>query len=162
MEVREKELCMQDKLKTPFRELTAEQQLQRIYFVCLSLQGFSAFKMHKAIGLWEKKSGVGEQVSWRNVSEHCLVEMARVKALARVLALSEELQKDLLAAAAIHDFYKEQEIKIIKAEGASWASFAKASKQAMRIMKDVGLRERVIWLANAVGHGSLQVTVQSL
>src|SRR5207245_9250083 len=97
---------MREKLKIPFRELSFEQQQQRVYFVRLSFQGFSAFRMHKAIGLWERRDGVDEQVSWRNGSEHCLVEMARVKVLATALTLSEAVQKDLLDAAAMHDLYK--------------------------------------------------------
>src|SRR6266702_2742087 len=97
--------------KESFRELSIEQQQKRVYFAYLSLEAFNAFKMHKAIGLWEKKDGVVEQVCWRNVSEHCLVEMARVKVLANALSLPKVIQKDLLDTAALHDFHKEQEIK---------------------------------------------------
>lgn len=67
-----------------------------------------AFKTHKEMGLWSKED------SWKNVSEHCLVEAVRAKEFASLLKLSEEETKNLILAAVLHDVGKKIEIKALK------------------------------------------------
>lgn len=122
---------------------------KRRFFVRLGLSVREALKLHKKSGLWDRKEG------WRNVSDHCLVEVARADVLADKLGLPEDIKKDLKIAAALHDFFKKSEKEILAAGGESWDSSEKAHQEATRQMQKAGFNERVIRLANAVEHGSL-------
>ena len=84
---------------------------KREYFVRLGLQMREALKLHKKAGLWERKEGKRD---WGNVSEHCLVETARVNVFADKLGLSEDVKKDLATAAALHDSFKKGEKEIVE------------------------------------------------
>ncbi len=125
---------------------------KREYFIHLGLQVREALKLHKGAGLWERKEGKRD---WGNVSEHCLVEVARVSVLADELELPDDIKSDLKIAAALHDFFKKGEKEIVTAEGLTWDSFERASEESSRQMKEAGFSERIIRLANSVGHGSL-------
>lgn len=125
---------------------------KRQYFVKLGLQMREALKLHKKAGLWEKKEGKRE---WGNVSEHCLVEAARVDVFADKLNLSEDLKHDLKIAAALHDFFKKGEKEIVTSEGLTWDSFDKATAESTRLMREAGFSERIVRLANSMGHDSL-------
>ena len=132
---------------------------KRQYFVKLGLHMREALRLHKTAGLWERKEGKRD---WGNVSEHCLVEVARVSILAEKLNLPEEIVKDLKLAAALHDFFKKGETEIVISGGLSWDSFEKASEESTRQMREAGFNERIIRLANSVGHGSLVETERIL
>lgn len=128
---------------------------KRKYFTNIGLQMREALKLHKKAGLWERNNGKRD---WGNVSEHCLVEVARVDVFAEKLNLPEDLKNDLKIAAALHDFFKKGEKEIVTSEGLSWDSFEKASEESTRQMREAGFSERVIRLANSVGHESLLET----
>lgn len=128
---------------------------KRQYFVGLGLRMREALRLHKKAGLWERKDGNRD---WGSVSEHCLVEVARVDILADKLNLPEDIRKNLNTAAALHDFFKKGEKEIVTSEGLSWDSFEKASEESTRQMREAGFNERIIRLANSIGHGSLVET----
>ena len=123
------------------------------YFVKLSIKVREALQLHKTAGLWQRnKAGKRD---WGNVSEHCLVEVARVRIFARLLNLSEEYTRALTVAAAMHDFFKKGQKEIATAGELSRAAFAKASEEANCIMRTAGVNEGVMKLVNAVGDESL-------
>jgi len=123
------------------------------FFVKTGLSVREAFKMHKEAGLW----GEGEE-DWRNVSEHCLVESARVSVLAEKLGLSEDIKKDLILSAALHDFFKKEEIKSYEMEGMSWINYKKAEDKASELLKKKGFNDRIIRLVGSIGGISLAET----
>jgi len=110
------------------------------YFSNLALQTRQALRLHKEAGLWERKEGKRD---WGNVSEHCLVAVARSEIFADKLNLPENLKKDLMIAAALHDFFKKGEKEIVTSEGLSWSSFEKADqeseKKCVRLVLIIGL-----------------------
>lgn len=128
---------------------------KRRYFTQLGLQMRKALELHKEAGLWQRKEGKRD---WGNVSEHCLVEVARADVLADELNLPEDIKEDLKTAAALHDFFKKGEKEIVIAGGLDWNSFEKASYESTHQMQEAGFSERIIHLANSIGHGSLLET----
>lgn len=64
-------------------------------------------KMHKLTGQLEKGPD-----SWRNVTEHCLVQVARSETLGKLLELPKDLMQDMRLGAMLHDFDKKQEITV--------------------------------------------------
>src|SRR5438128_9887041 len=76
--------------------------VKRRFFVRTGLSARPALRLHRVAGLWERRYGVRE---WRNVSEHCLVEAARVTVFAGWLGLSAATTRRLALAAAAHDFF---------------------------------------------------------
>ncbi len=133
---------------------------KRQYFINLGLRVLPALRAHKAVGLLERNED-GEK-SWRNVTEHCVVETARAEVFSDLLGLSSDLKADLMMAATLHDFYKKKEQELIRTHGLHWESFEKATEESTDILKASGFSERVVWLANAVGHDSLEATEQIL
>jgi len=129
------------------------------YFSALGLQMREALRLHKDIGLWKKVEGKRD---WGNVSEHCLVEVARARVLATKLGLGQDMVHDLETAAALHDFYKAQEKKIVTEGGLNWESFDKAAQQSDDHMRQAGFNEQVVRLAGSVGHTSLNETEKIL
>ncbi|MBI4778927.1 hypothetical protein HY797_00550 [Candidatus Falkowbacteria bacterium] len=72
------------------------------YFYRLAIKTREMLKFHKVVGLWQRKGG---ERDWGNVSEHCLVEVARADIFAEKLKLAGEVKRDLVMAAALHDFF---------------------------------------------------------
>lgn len=134
-------------METYSREFTDR---RRAYFVKLALESKEALKLHKTSGLWGKKDGKKE---WGNVTEHSLVEIARVDVLAAMLDLPQEIIRDLKTAAALNGFYKRDEVQNLGNDGLNWASFEKSAEEAERTMHEAGFDDRVIRLAFAIGHG---------
>jgi len=118
------------------------------YFVGLALQVREALTLHHEYGL-TKEDG------WRNVTEHCLVEVARVQMLGWMLDLHKETIDKLMMAAALHDFYKRYEVQLIKTRGIDWVVYNISSAQSEQILYDKGFDPEVIRLACAVGHESI-------
>jgi len=127
------------------------------FFVKIGLSVRDALKMHKEAGLW----GEGDE-NWRRVSEHCLAEVARVDVFADKLGLSEEIKKDLIIAAALHDFYKKREINSRKEKELSLDGLIKASKESDEMLKKYGFSERIIRLSGAASVPSLPEVVKIL
>ena len=118
-------------------------------------------RLHRNEGLWDRIPGSSKR-DWGNVTEHCLVETARVIVLADLLKLSDETKAELKLAAAMHDFFKKGEKQTVEAGGLNWASFEEASNRATAIMRENGISEGVVRLVNSVGHGSLLETEEIL
>lgn len=104
---------------------------KRRYFSAMALRVASAFKLHRNIGqLWERSAE--RKRDWGNVSEHCLVEVARTEVLAELAGLPSEIKRSLSVAAASHDYGKKQEILAIKeAEKKN-----ESTQEAMRVVND--------------------------
>src|SRR3989344_5741892 len=90
-------------------EFTTQQKTK--FFANLATKNTGAFKQHAREGLWVRNEK-GER-DWGNVSEHCLVEIARVSVLADMIGLSKSVSKDLELAAGLHDAGKKQEKDIV-------------------------------------------------
>lgn len=129
------------------------------FFANLGIELKEGLQLHKNAGLWTLKDG---KPDWGNVTAHCLMCAVRVKVFAEFFGFDDDLTRDLMIAAIIHDFYKKGEKEIVVAEGLNWAAFAKASENSMRIMREAGISERAIAIANANGHGSLLATEELL
>lgn len=129
------------------------------YFRNIGLEMRNALKMHKSEGLWDRVNGKRD---FGNVTEHCLVEAARVDILAEFLNLPDDIKRDLKIAATLHDFFKKKEKEIVTANGLSWESFEISSQKATEALRKGGFSERVIRLVNSVGHGSLIETEEIL
>ncbi|MDO8505605.1 MAG: hypothetical protein Q7S48_03440 [bacterium] len=123
------------------------------YFTRFALRMRESLTMHKVERLWEKNTE-GEK-NWRNVSEHCLVEAARVDVLAELLKLSEDLKNDLIMAAALHDFDKRKEIEAVqlaeKMEASPYRASLSADAEGDRLLASTGFSSRVIRFTKGTG-----------
>lgn len=128
------------------------EQKKNKYFTLLGICIREVLELHKLNDLWGKK---GTKEDWRNVSEHCLVETARVKKFADILKFSEETKKNLILAAGVHDFNKKYEVEDTTKTGRNWDSYEKVSKEGTEKMHRAGLSPEVIYIANATGHSSI-------
>lgn len=146
---------------TEVKKADSFERKKQKYFTRLGFSVREAFKLHKDAGLWDRVEGSSKR-DWGNVSEHCLVEVARAGVLADMLGLSEKAKRDLKIAAAMHDFFKKGEKEVATAGGLNWKSFEKASEDATRVMQDSGVSPAVVRLVNSVGHGSLKETERVL
>ncbi|RJR13510.1 hypothetical protein C4585_01920 [Candidatus Parcubacteria bacterium] len=125
------------------------------FFSALALHVKEALALHKKEGLWERKEGKRD---WGNVSEHCLVEIARVEEFAQLLGVSEQTRKKLVLAAALHDYYKRREVEYARTNGKNWAALDVAGEGSVAGMRETGFSEDVIEIVNSVGHTSLLKT----
>jgi hypothetical protein len=121
------------------------------FFAALGLKVKNAFQMHKEMGLWKRVEG---KRVWENVSEHCLVETARAEVFSQLLGLSDGLGKDLRLAAALHDFFKKDEVEIVKSSP-TWEKFDQADRQEREIIRGAGFSDRVEKLVSCVGSSAL-------
>jgi hypothetical protein len=124
------------------------------YFSDLALKLLSALRPHKDPGgLWDRNAE--NKRDWGNVSEHCLVEAARIEVLADMLDMPKKLKKDLMTAAALHDFYKKHEIMAFKdaiKKGDSVLSAADSkSEEADEYLRDSGFDENILDIKNSAG-----------
>lgn len=123
------------------------------FFSRLAVEVMGSLKLHKKEGLWDRNEK--NERDWGNVSEHCLVEVARTKLLSRNLGLSEEETKKLTIAAGLHDFFKKGEKSFIEHGILTWESTEKSEEESRRIMTENGFSQEIIELAHSVGHDSL-------
>ncbi|MDO8513852.1 MAG: hypothetical protein Q7S37_05100 [bacterium] len=123
------------------------------FFSRLAVEVMGSLRLHKKEGLWDRNEK--NQRDWGNVSEHCLVEVARTKILSRDLGLSEDETKKLTIAAGLHDFFKKGEKSFMGQSGLTWESTELSEEESRRIMRENGFSEEIIELAHSVGHGSL-------
>ncbi len=135
---------------------TSFEAAKRHYFVDLASRNATALKLHQQQGLWERTSD-GKR-DWGNVSEHCVVETARVGAIADMIGLPKEVKKDLQTAAALHDVYKKGEKEHMAKKGLSWESYDEAGVQSDEVIRDAGFSDTVAKLASSVGHSTILET----
>lgn len=81
-----------------------EEIKKRQYWFKVGLSVRKGFELHKLTGQLDE--------GWRNIPEHCLVQVARVETLGKWLDLPVELVSDMKMAAFLHDFDK---IKLVTA-----------------------------------------------
>lgn len=129
------------------------------YFSKLAVRTREAMALHQERGLWERQKGTRE---WGNVAEHSLVEAARAETVAEMMGLSEEMKNELIQAAALHDFYKKDEIEAYRRHGSSWEQLEAAERASEEIMAEHGWPPRTIRLAGSVGWHSLPETIEIL
>lgn len=70
-----------------------------------------AFEYFGEMRLLMRGGKLTEKEKWRNVAEHCLVEVACVKSLGKALGLSDKEVEDMATVAACHDWDKHLEKK---------------------------------------------------
>lgn len=131
-----------------------------IHFANLGLRVRAALKMHVAQGYWERTPEGARD--WGNASEHCLVAAARANVFAVFLGFKEELRRDLVMAAALHDFFKKGEKQMLQANGLSYDSYDAAQEEAARVAREAGFSDRVVRLSGAVGHSTVHETERLL
>jgi len=136
---------------------TIDEKKRKKFFSSLGLSVRNALKFHKQEGLWESE---GEKQSWRNVSEHCLIETARVATLAELVQLPQDIIESLKISAALHDFNKKTEVKMLKESG-TWETYQNANQIAEEKIKN-SFSDRIIKCAGAVGHASFVETKKLL
>ena len=138
---------------TEIKEATPEsfEKKKRKYFQSIALKVKEGLVMHKKMGLWKRLNG---ERAWEKVSEHCLVEAARSEVFSDLLRFSVDLKKDLRLAAVLHDFFKKNEVELVK-DSPTWEKFDQADRAERRIIQEVGFDERVTKLVSAVGTSGL-------
>lgn len=131
---------------------------KRKFFAHIALRVREALQLHKRAGLWERTEGKRE---WRNVTEHCLVEIARLEVLADMLDLPADVKKEAATATVLHDFFKKREGGM-SAQMPTWSDFEKASEEARHQMQEAGFNENTVRMASSMGHSSLIETERIL
>lgn len=116
---------------------------KRLYFSRFALSFRKDLKLHQEYGVLSKKEG------WRNVSEHCLLEAVMVDVLAEQLGLSKEERENLVTGALLHDFYKREQMRIIKEGGGSTESLEKSEEESNRILQEKNYPEGVFMVAGS-------------
>lgn len=139
------------------RELISQEERQkRKYWANVGLRVRDGFRMHRVSGQLEK--GID---SWRNVTEHCLVQVARVETLAKWVRLPEDLIADMKTAAVLHDFDKKQEIwatrEAEKADNSPLAAYKAQAQESLSLLQKSGFSKRVIKLATSTGGHAAQL-----
>ena len=143
-------MASKDVEKTP-RETadpTYTEDQKTAYFQELATGTLSAFRLHKEHELFDRDEK-GEK-GWRNVSEHCLAELARADVLADWLRFPEDVERDLKLAAAVHDFRKKKEILERRADPSWDAATVSVNKTAETLLMSP-LNRNVIQIAEAPG-----------
>lgn len=128
---------------------------KRSFFTRVGLRVRKALLLHRDAGnLWEREKQSSER-SWENVSEHCLVEVGRVNVLSSILALSPATARNLELAAAVHDFYKRDEITAVREnlkDGGSGREVSLASDvRGAAILKGAGFADEIIEMVASEG-----------
>lgn len=134
-----------------------DERKKKEFFFRLGLSVRDALKFHKQEDLWGREE---EKQPWKNVSEHCLVETARATTLAELIHLPQDIIESLKISAALHDFNKKTEVKMLKKSG-TWETDQNASRIAEKKMKG-NFSDRIIKYAGAIGHASFLETKKLL
>ncbi len=123
---------------------------KRKYFSLLAVKLKEALKLHKSFNLLEKNDKGKRE--WGNVSEHCLVVSARTKALSKLIGLSEKTKGDVVLAAAMHDFYKKNQIeKTPKGVSLSMDDYIQSEKEAGEELTKAGIPQNIIDYTGSTG-----------
>ncbi len=126
------------------------------YFSQIALEERSALRLHKEFGLLRR--GASGEREWGNVAEHCLVETARARVFAELLGLNEELSRDVSTGAALHDFFKKQEVAVMGESGPSWYAYDFAQQLGTDELRKADISPRATKLAGAAGHSAVPKT----
>ena len=126
------------------------------FWASVGLKVKEGFKMHQKSGQLAKGPD-----SWRNVTKHCLVQVARTETLGRWLGLSGTLIDEMKLGAFLHDFDKKQEmiaIRQVNRTGASPLAAARAEYQKGEdLLRNAGFSSSVRRLASSAGGDAPQL-----
>lgn len=124
------------------------------FWVRESLGVLSAMRMHRVSGQIEKDPETRNR-PWGNVTEHCLVEAARVEVLGRWIGLPPSIITEVKVGAVLHDFSKKQEIIVTKeanTSGASLLSVLEAEHaKSGHLLKEAGFSDKIVRLSGSAG-----------
>ncbi len=135
-------------------QLTNPIEKKRRFWVRVGLSVRDGIRMHQATGQLAKNPETLKR-DWGNVTEHCLVEVARGDVLGRWVGLPDDLISYIKIAAVLHDFHKKQEITVTRLaneNGTSPLTAVKSEqKKSENMLKTAGFSELVIRLASSPG-----------
>lgn len=93
--------------------------------------------------------------TWRNVPEHCLVQVARTETLGRWVGLPDSLIAEMKVGSVLHDYHKKQEITATRQANQTGTSPLAAvnaeHKKSESLLKAAGFNDRIIRLATSAG-----------
>lgn len=142
--------------------LLSQQGKKRMYFASQGLSVADGLALHRLSGQLERGPD-----SWRNVTEHCLAEVARAEVLGRWIGLPQDVIRDVKMGSFLHDFDKRQEIIATKQANRGAGSTLRAVRTEQQkgdaILADDGFSDRVIRLASSPGGDAPQlIAVQNI
>ncbi len=120
------------------------------FFSILASKALSAFREHSDYGLMKKEE---DGSSWRNVSQHCLVEGARSIEIGQLIGLSSETIRKLFLAAVLHDFYKKVEVLGNKERNdkPGYKELKESAEDSLRILKDHNWDDEIVYIVSSIG-----------
>lgn len=120
------------------------------YWQKVGLYVREGYKMHRVTGQLDRGPN-----NWRNVTEHCLVQVARSETLSRWIGLPEDMILNIRMGAILHDFDKKQEITVtLQANRTGMSPLAAVraeEKKAEILLTTAGFNDRVRRLTSASG-----------
>jgi|SRR3989344_1720360 len=127
-----------------------EHSAQVSYWQRTGLSVREGYKMHRKSGQLAKGPD-----SWRNVPQHCLVQVARTEVLGNWVDLPGDIIADMKMGSILHDFSKKQEIEVTKKANESGESPITAirvkDERDEIFLKHAGFNDRVRRLADSTG-----------
>ncbi len=120
--------------KKSFNEMKSQ------YFSYFALRHLSTMRILRGGGILGK-----ENIEWRNIAEHCLVEAVGADILAEYTGADRD---SVVVAALLHDWYKRNEIEAMKQEGVS-LGYKKADQKDRLILKTYGIDDAIISLTHS-------------
>ena len=79
------------------------------FWAQMALSVRNAIKMHQASGQMTKDPETHKR-PWGNITEHCLVQVARVETLGKCIGLLNPVIAEMRVGVVLHDFHKKQDI----------------------------------------------------
>lgn len=152
---------MSEKTKSGYLKETEFEINKREYFYRLGLKVRKALQPHKAWGLWDRKpDDPKKERDWGNVSEHCLVTVARSEAFADLLGFSPAVRNGLMLAAAVHDFYKKGFKEATRNSADPRADTLRAEQESARIVGQSRLPFEAVEIVKILGDRMILVACQ--
>lgn len=116
--------------------------------------------MHQVSGQLTKDPETHKR-PWGNVSEHCLVQVARVETLGKWIGLPVPVTAEMKVGAVLHDFHKRQDITAtrlaIQAGGSPLATVRAEQQKGDDLLRTAGFSNRVRRLASSAGGDTPQL-----
>jgi hypothetical protein len=126
--------------------------VRRRYFVAIMRRHPDVWHVHKQNRQFRLIHGVIA----RRAVQHCAVQAARGRVFGRLLGFSLRMREVLEKAAFLHDSYKAEEIRYLRANGKSWDAYDQAQQRARESWEITGLfSQAVMDVAGSVAHESL-------
>lgn len=130
------------------------------FWAQMALSVREGIRMHQVTGQMTKDPETHKR-PWGNISQHCLVQVARVETLGRWIGLSDSLISEMKMGAALHDFHKKHDItatrQAIQDGGSPLAAVRAEQEKGEDLLRDAGFTSRVRRLASSAGGDSPQL-----